>query len=105
MTAEDRLAIVVDNGIATGWTMLAALRAVRPQKPKKLVAALAVAPTRTLSKMEAEADEIVCLAAREDFYAVGQFFRDFRQVTDEEVVELLQKAPAVKMARRSGAIG
>jgi len=105
MSARDRMAIVVDNGIATGWTMLAALRAVRPQQPKKLVAALAVAPPRTLSKMEAEADEIVCLATPEDFFAVGQFFRDFRQITDEEVVELLQKALAVKMARPSRGMG
>ena len=94
--ATDRIAIVVDNGIATGWTMLAALRAVQTQQPKKLVAAMAVAPPSALPKMEAEADEIVCLATPEDFFAVGLFFRDFRQITDEEVVELLREAAQVK---------
>lgn len=94
--ATDRIAIVVDNGIATGWTMVAALRAVRAQKPQKLVAAMAVAPPDALPRMEVEADEIVCLSAPLGFYAVGQFFHDFRQVTDEEVVELLGTAAAVK---------
>jgi predicted phosphoribosyltransferase len=102
MSAQDRIAIVVDNGVATGWTMLAALRAVRRQQPKKLVAAMAAAPADSLPKMEAEADEIVCLTAPEDFLAVGQFFLDFRQVTDEEVVEVLRKAPAVKRQLQGG---
>jgi predicted phosphoribosyltransferase len=102
MSAKHRIAIVVDNGVATGWTMLAALRAVRRQQPKNLVAAMAAAPANSLPKMEAEADEIVCLTAPEDFLAVGQFFRDFRQITDEEVVELLRKAPAVKQQLQSG---
>ena len=102
MCAKDRVAIVVDDGIATGWTMLAALRAVRRQRPKKLVAAMAVAPANSLPKMEAEADEIVCLTVPEDFLAVGQFFLDFREVTDEEVVEVLRKAPAVKRQLHGG---
>lgn len=90
VSAKDRVTIVLDDGLATGWTMLAALRAVRAQNPEKLVGAMAVAPPRTLPKMEAEADEIVCLATPEDFAAVGQFFRDFHEVTDDDVVDILR---------------
>jgi predicted phosphoribosyltransferase len=89
-----RIVIVVDDGIATGWTMIAALRSIRPQKPAKLVAAMAVAPPAAVEKMKREADEVVCLAAPAAFYAVGQFFADFGQVTDEEVTEILARAPA-----------
>jgi len=91
-----RIVIVVDNGIATGWTMIAALRSIRPQKPAKLVAAMAVAPARAVATMKQEADEVVCLATPAGFYAVGQFFADFRQVTDEEVTEILARAPVAK---------
>jgi predicted phosphoribosyltransferase len=91
-----RVVIVVDNGIATGWTMIAALRSVRPQKPAKLVAAMAVAPRNVVEKMKREADEVVCLSVPAAFYAVGQFFADFRQVTDEEVKEILARAPVSK---------
>ena len=91
-----RVVIVVDNGIATGWTMIAALRAIRPQKPAKLIAAMAVAPRTAVEKMKQEADEVVCLGVPEAFYAVGQFFADFRQVTDEEVKVILARAPVSK---------
>lgn len=84
-----RIVIVVDNGVATGWTMIAALRATRAQSPAKLVAAMAVAPPSALSVMEQEADEVVCLAKPESFFAVGQFFADFREVTDQEVQGIL----------------
>ena len=87
----NRITIVVDNGVATGWTMLAALRAIRPRNPEMLVAAMAVAPRSTIDKVGSEADETVCLATPDEFYAVGQFFRDFRQVDDEEVVECLRR--------------
>ena len=89
-----RLVIVVDDGIATGASMIAALRAVRGQQPTRLIAAVAVAPPRTLERMGQEADEVVCLEAPEEFYAVGQFFEDFSQVTDAEVVAILQQASA-----------
>lgn len=84
-----RIAIVVDNGIATGATMIAALRAVRAKKPRKLIGAVAVAPPETVARLEQEVDDLVCLKVPPDFYAVGQFFEDFSQVTDEEVVALL----------------
>jgi predicted phosphoribosyltransferase len=91
-----RIVIVVDDGVATGWTMIAALRSVRSQRPAKLIAAMAVAPGRAVATMKQEADEVVCLATPASFYAVGQFFADFRQVTDEEVAEILARAPAAK---------
>jgi predicted phosphoribosyltransferase len=86
-----RLVIVVDDGIATGASMIAALRAVRGKQPTRLIAAVAVAPSRTLERMGQEADAVVCLEAPEEFYAVGQFFEDFSQVTDTEVVAILQQ--------------
>jgi predicted phosphoribosyltransferase len=87
-----RIAIVVDDGIATGSSMIAALHAVRAKHPARLVCAVPVAPPETLERIRPYADEVVCLEAPEDFQAVGQFYRDFQQVEDEEVVELLRGA-------------
>jgi predicted phosphoribosyltransferase len=87
---QGRIAIVVDNGIATGATMIAALRAVRERKPGELIAAVAVAPPMTVSRMANEADRVVCLKTPVDFYSVGQYFEDFSQVTDEDVIEILR---------------
>jgi predicted phosphoribosyltransferase len=87
-----RLVIVVDNGIATGASMLAALRAVWAKQPARLIAAVAVAPPQTLERMAQEADEVVCLEAPEELYAVGLWFEDFSQVTDAEVVAILKQA-------------
>ncbi len=86
-----RIVIVVDDGIATGSTMTAALQALREREPAKLVVAIGVAPPDTLQKIRAFADEVECLAAPESFYAVGQHYADFSQVSDEEVIELLRK--------------
>jgi predicted phosphoribosyltransferase len=86
----DRVVIVVDNGVATGASMIAALRAVRAQQPAKLIAAAAVAPPSTVRRITAEADEVVCLEIPDHFYAVGQFFEDFSQVSDAEVVAMLR---------------
>lgn len=84
-----RTAILVDDGIATGATMVAALRAVRAARPARLVAAVPVAPPEALVRLAREADEVVCLAAPDHFQAVGQFYADFAQVTDAEVVRVL----------------
>ncbi len=84
-----RAAIVVDDGIATGATMVAALRAVRALTPARLVAAVPVAPPEGIAGLAREADEVVCLAAPAIFHAVGQFYEDFAQVDDSEVVRLL----------------
>jgi predicted phosphoribosyltransferase len=87
-----RVAIVLDDGVATGSTMLAALEVVRGKRPAKLVAATAVAPPSTVRRLAREADEVVVLATPEPFYAVGRFFDDFGEVTDAEVVAALAAA-------------
>ena len=86
---QGRTVIVVDDGLATGATMIAALHAARARNPARLVCAVPVAAADSLEKVRPYADEVVCLAVPEDFYAVGQFYRDFSQVEDEEVVALL----------------
>lgn len=87
--AQGRIAIVVDDGVATGATTRAALRAIRARNPKRLVLATPVAATDALATLSGEADEIVCLDAQEDFGAIGFFYRDFRQLTDDEVIGVL----------------
>ena len=87
-----RIVIVVDDGLATGSTMIAALHALRARNPKKLICAVPVAPPDTLDKVASYADEVVCLSAPEMFYAVGQFYASFPQVSDAEVVALLRAA-------------
>jgi putative phosphoribosyl transferase len=89
---HDRIVIVVDDGIATGSTMTAALRAIRRSKPKKLIGAVAVASPSAARAMSREADAMVCLDVPAEFHAVGQFFEDFSQVSDEEVTAILQKS-------------
>ncbi len=85
-------AIVVDDGIATGTTVKAALQALRKRNPKRLVLAVPVAPPDTIEELRPHVDEIVCLEQPEPFYAIGSFYRDFHQVADEEVVEMLAAA-------------
>ena len=87
-----RIAIVLDDGIATGSTMIAALRAVRARHPAKLVAATGVASPETLGLIRREADEVVCLETPAMLYAIGHHFRDFSQVSDEDVVATLREA-------------
>ncbi|HLG58336.1 MAG TPA: phosphoribosyltransferase family protein [Vicinamibacterales bacterium] len=87
-----RIVVIVDDGIATGSSMLAAIRSVRARKPLKLIVAIGVAPAESLGQIEAEADEVVCLYAPADFYAVGQFFDDFSEVTDDMVATALSRA-------------
>lgn len=86
---EGRIVIVVDDGLATGSTMIAALHALRAKAPQKLVCAVPVAPSETLDRVAPYADEIVCLEIPALFYAVGQFYEVFAQVSDEEVIALL----------------
>ncbi len=84
-----RIAIVVDDGLATGATMMAALHSVRAKNPARLVCAVPVASPDSLEKIKPYADEVVCLQTPWNFQAVGQFYRHFGQVEDEEVVALL----------------
>jgi predicted phosphoribosyltransferase len=97
-----RVVIIVDDGIATGSSMLAAIASVRGRKPIRITAAAAVAPPETLALIRHEADEVVCLYAPEDFHAVGQFFDDFSEVTDDMVVASLARPElaAVASSRR-----
>jgi putative phosphoribosyl transferase len=98
-----RTAIVVDDGIATGATTRAALRATRMRNPKRLVLAVPVAPTETIAAMREEADDVVCLEDHRFFGAIGFFYRDFRQISDEEVIETLKRfapKPSLKSAER-----
>jgi putative phosphoribosyl transferase len=92
---KEHTAIVVDDGIATGATTRAALRAIRQRGPRKLVLAVPVAPTQSLQELKGEADDIVCLEDYEDFGAIGFFYEDFRQISDAEVIALLAHAKAV----------
>jgi len=85
-----RVVIVIDDGLATGATMISALHGLRARKPARLICAVPVAPPDTLLKIRPMADEVVCLEAPEFFQAVGQFYRDFPQVEDEEVIAVLR---------------
>ena len=84
-----RVVIVIDDGLATGATMIAALHSVRARHPQRLVCAVPVASPDSLEKVRAHADEVVCLDAPFGFHAVGQFYRTFGQVEDREVVATL----------------
>lgn len=86
-----RIVIVVDDGVATGASMMAALHAAREKQPARLVCAVPVAAAETLAKLKHYADEVVCLETPLGFHAVGQFYRDFRQVEDAEVISLLAR--------------
>jgi len=87
-----RIVIVVDDGLATGATMISALHALRAQKPARLICAVPVAPPDTLDRIRAYADEVVCLEAPASFRAVGQFYADFPQIEDAEVEAILGQA-------------
>lgn len=89
---EGRVAIVVDDGIATGASMKAALHGVRRWRPDRLVLAVPVAPADSLANLRPEADEVVCLSEPAHFFAVGAYYEDFTQTTDDDVVALLEQA-------------
>jgi predicted phosphoribosyltransferase len=92
MDLENKIVIIVDDGIATGNTILAAIKMIRAKHPKKIVVAVPVAPPRTAIVIEKEVDDFVCVSIPEEFFGVGQFYHDFSQVTDREVIELLKEA-------------
>lgn len=83
--------VLVDDGIATGATMFAALQWVKKQKPKKLVVAVPVGPQETIERLRREADDVVVISTPFLFGAVGQFYEDFAQVSDDEVREIMRK--------------
>ncbi len=95
---KGRSVIVTDDGIATGSTMIAALQVARAQEPHELIAAVPVAPPDRLAEVARYCDEVVCLLTPAEFWAIGQFYEDFDQVEDTEVVELLRSATAAPRA-------
>ncbi len=92
------IAIVIDDGVATGATTRAALRATRMRNPKRLVLAVPVAPTDTVAALHSDADDVICLEDHEFFGAIGAYYADFTQVSDKEVIALLKRFPAQKLA-------
>ena len=88
----ERTVVLVDDGIATGASMFAAVSALREMKPAMFLVAAPVAPASTCAWLRRMVDRLVCLYEPQDFYAVGQFYRNFSQVTDQEVIHLLRRA-------------
>jgi len=86
---KGRSVIVTDDGIATGSTMIAALQTVKAQKAREIIVAVPVASPDRLGEVRRWCDEVVCLLTPETFWAIGQFYEDFTQVEDEEVIKLL----------------
>ncbi|MDP1664928.1 MAG: phosphoribosyltransferase [Methylobacter sp.] len=89
---ENRHVILVDDGLATGASMLAAVAALKQQKPASIVVAVPVAPTETVQRLQEEADDVVCLATPAPFLSVGCWYREFPQISDDEVKSLLARA-------------
>ena len=92
LSIEGRTIIVIDDGIATGATVRAALKGLRKKNPKKLVLAIPVAPAEILPELDQEIDEVICLQAPSPFYAVGGYYQDFTPVEDQEAIEFLERA-------------
>jgi putative phosphoribosyl transferase len=91
-----RVVIIVDDGIATGGTMRAAIRAVRKRRPARLVMAVPVAAPDVIASLQREVDEVVCLHQPDGLYAIGLWYEDFRQVPDEDVVRILERATSAR---------
>jgi putative phosphoribosyl transferase len=92
VAVSGRTLIVIDDGLATGASMMAGIRALRPQNPRRIIVAVPVAAAETCNEFRAEADEIICPATPEPFGAVGAWYVDFSQTTDTEVRKLLEQA-------------
>ncbi|MER3405547.1 MAG: phosphoribosyltransferase [Chloroflexota bacterium] len=89
---EGKVVVLVDDGVATGLTVRAALRALRRMQPQRLVLAVPVGPPEAIAALRQEADEVICLATPKEFFAVGAHYLDFSQVSDAQVVALLEQA-------------
>lgn len=101
LNCKDRIVILVDDGIATGATVIGAIHEIRSQNPKELIVAAGVVAEDTAHDIRRLADEFIVLAEPEYFYAVSQFFNDFAQVTDDEVVEILKNVKSPQQAAAS----
>lgn len=87
----NKIVIVIDDGVATGSTLLATLQLIKEEKPSKIIVALPVAPRQALAKLERVADEVVCLQVPQLFFSVGQFYKNFNQVEDQEAIRLFHE--------------
>ena len=94
LDVSGRTVILVDDGVATGSSMRAAVVALRQQRPERIVVAVPVGPPETCAALQEEAEEVICANSPVDFDAVGQSYDDFSQTTDAEVTELLERAAA-----------
>ena len=92
LTIEGRTVILVDDGLATGASMRAAVHALKTKQPKKIIAAVPIGSADTCNQIRGEADEVVCGMTPDPFYAVGAWYSDFMQITDEEINQLLNHA-------------
>ncbi len=99
---KDRVVIIVDDGIATGATMLSAIRAIRSQNPRKLIIAAPVASGTAMELLCPEVDECIVLETPDNFFAISQFYEDFPQVSDEEVLSLLRNESIEPTLKRTG---
>jgi putative phosphoribosyl transferase len=94
IAVKDKTVILIDDGLATGSTMRASVLALRRQRPASIIVAVPVAAASTCEELKREADKLVCLLTPENFFAVGEWYEDFSQITDEEVQESLRRARA-----------
>jgi putative phosphoribosyl transferase len=97
--------LLVDDGIATGSSTMAAVKTLREMRPASLVLAVPVAPASTCKRLREYVDDLVCVYAPERFYAIGQFYEDFSQVTDEQVIEVLRRAAQRRRSVRGASAG
>jgi putative phosphoribosyl transferase len=98
---KDRSVIVTDDGIATGSTMIAALRTIRMEQPREIIVAVPVASPSRLRSIRTWCDEAICLLCPEDFWAIGQFYEDFSQLEDDDVVELFRSIDSHRVELRT----
>lgn len=103
VSVQGKIAIIVDDGIATGSSMLAAIEALRALHPKKIIVATPVAPPQAEARMKPAADEFVCASTPEWFFAIGEFYESFPQTEDDEVRQLLNRAAEVRISATSAA--
>jgi putative phosphoribosyl transferase len=96
---EDREVIVVDDGVATGSTLKVAIMSIRKKRAKTIIVAVPVGPLNTVNELKRIVDNLVCLQTPEPFYAIGEFYDDFEQTEDEEVIKLLEMSKNIRKAR------
>jgi putative phosphoribosyl transferase len=104
LEVRGRTVILVDDGIATGSSVLAAIHALRQMRPAAIVVGTPIAPPNTVSRLQHEVNELVCVEMPHSFYGVGQFYANFSQVSDEEVNELLERAFQLRCEQKANAV-